>query len=72
MMTRNGNQATAFDIAVQADRQSMAAIPEDAMLPGPDARIIGPTFADWLDSATPQHWDRTGRNHPLTWRQYHV
>lgn len=38
-------------IDVQADTQSTAAMPEDAMLPGPDARIIGPSFAEWLDSA---------------------
>lgn len=35
---------------VQPDTDTMAGTPDDALLAGPDARIVGPTFADWLDS----------------------
>lgn len=35
-------------IKVQADEQTLADLPEGGLLPGPSARIEGPSFADWL------------------------
>ncbi len=39
-----------LDIDVQPDTHSVAGMPPDALLGGPDASTIGPTFKDWLDS----------------------
>ena len=37
-------------IQIHPDDDSVAAIPPHAFLPGPGARIEGPTFDEWLDS----------------------
>jgi uncharacterized protein YbjT (DUF2867 family) len=37
-------------ISVEADSDSVAGMPPGAMLPGPEARIEGPTFDQWLSS----------------------
>lgn len=44
-VARRGEQ-----IEVVADTESMAGVPKDALLPGPEARIEGPTFEQWLAS----------------------
>lgn len=36
---------------MQPDTDSMAAMPADALLPGPGATLIGPIYTDWLTSA---------------------
>ncbi len=36
---------------VRPDTATMAGIPDDALIAGPEARIIGPGYAAWLESA---------------------
>ncbi|MBO0843865.1 MAG: NAD(P)H-binding protein [Nocardioides sp.] len=38
------------DLQVQPDTETMSGIPAGGLLPGSDVTVIGPTFADWLDS----------------------
>lgn len=38
------------DLKVVADTETMASVPDGGLLPGPGARIEGPTFEQWLDS----------------------
>jgi uncharacterized protein YbjT (DUF2867 family) len=37
-------------IEVDGDTELMSGIPEGGLLPGPDARVVGPTFEEWLTS----------------------
>ncbi|MBE7195966.1 MAG: NAD(P)H-binding protein [Gordonia polyisoprenivorans] len=37
-------------LEVQPDTSTMSGLPDGALLPGPDAKIIGPTYTQWLDS----------------------
>lgn len=39
------------DLEVEPDNQTMSGVPDGALLPGKNARITGPTFAEWLDGA---------------------
>jgi uncharacterized protein YbjT (DUF2867 family) len=37
------------ELTVEPDTESMASAPPDALLPGPGARLEGPSFEEWLD-----------------------
>jgi uncharacterized protein YbjT (DUF2867 family) len=37
------------DLTIEPDTESMASAPPDGLLPGPGARLEGPSFAEWLD-----------------------
>jgi len=38
-----------LDLTIEPDTGSMAGVPADALLPGPDARLEGPSFDEWLN-----------------------
>lgn len=37
------------DLTIEPDTESMAGAPPDALLPGPGARLEGPSYQQWLD-----------------------
>jgi hypothetical protein len=40
----------ARDVEVTSDADTLAELPGDALLPGADARLEGPSFEEWLTS----------------------
>lgn len=53
-MARSFVRRRGVDLEVKPDTETMSGVPDGALVPGADATIVGPTFAEWLRGADAQ------------------